>query len=110
MIKNLDFSFIGKSTTLKGDFIFSSDTEIAGNIIGNIIVQNNAKLILLHGASVIGKIRAHELLLYGHFNGELTCTGTLTVYPTGNLEGKIEVATFSVFPGAELNIEGSTTI
>jgi cytoskeletal protein CcmA (bactofilin family) len=108
MINNLDFTFIGKNSNLKGDFIFNSNTKIAGTIVGNLFLKNEATLTLEIGSTLNGVIKGHHIEIYGSFNGEIESTGTIIIYPTGNVEGKILAKSIEVLPGANLNIIGHT--
>lgn len=108
MITNLDFTFIGKNSLLKGDFTFSSDTKISGRIEGNVTVLNNAKLTLEIGSYFIGNLSADQIEIYGNFYGEISSTGNLVIFPTGNVEGKVMAKSIEVLPGANLNISGHT--
>jgi cytoskeletal protein CcmA (bactofilin family) len=108
MINNLDFTFIGKQSELKGEFTFGCNTKIAGNVEGIVKITNNAKLSLEIGSHFKGKLFTHDLEIYGDFLGEIESTGNIVVYPTGNVEGKIKAKSIEVFPGANLNINGHT--
>lgn len=108
MIENLDFSFIGKNTNLKGDFHFEAPTKIAGMIVGNIFMHKEATLTLEIGAIVNGSIKCHHLEVYGHFIGDIEATGNVIIYPTGEIEGKLKARSIEVLPGANLNITGHT--
>lgn len=109
MIKNLDFTFIGKNSNLKGDFTFTNDTKIAGAIEGKIIVNNNAKLTIEIGSVVLGTIEGFDVEIYGEFQGDIHSKGNVVVFPTGCIEGKVISKSLEVFPGANLNITGHAT-
>ena len=110
MIKNLDFTFIGKNSNLKGDFIFSNDTKIAGSIEGKITMNSNAKLTIEIGSNINGIIEGFDIEVYGEFNGDIISKGKVVIFPTGCIEGKIVAKGLEVFPGAILNIAGHATI
>ena len=110
MINNLDFTFIGKHSSLNGNFHFSSNTKIAGTLEGEINISNKAKLTLEMGSIIKGKIIAHHIEIYGQFEGEIEASGTIVVFPTGILEGKIIAKHLEVLPGANLNITGHTQL
>lgn len=108
MLNNLDFTFIGKNCSLKGDLIFRNETKIAGMIIGNIILENDQKLTLEIGSVVVGNIKGSNIEIYGSFEGEIESNGVVMVFPTGNVEGKVMAKSIEVLPGANLNIIGHT--
>lgn len=108
MITNLNFTHIGKEADLKGELIFKNATRIAGNITGNIIMENNSKLTLEIGSRTVGNINGQDIEIYGTLEGEIIATGNVVIFPTGVVEGKIIAKGLEVYPGANLNIIGHT--
>jgi cytoskeletal protein CcmA (bactofilin family) len=108
MMSNLEFTYIGKNNSLKGEFLFKNETKIAGKIEGIIKVENESKITLEIGSFVLGTIEAHHIDIYGDFEGELTSSGLVSIFPTANVYGKIKAHAIEVLPGANLNMIGHT--
>ena len=108
MIQNQEFTYIGKSTNLVGNFRFSGFTHFQGHLEGEIIVENNAKLILEIGSVTSGTLVCFDLDIYGEFTGEIKADGLVTIYPTAIFEGKIIAKSLEILPGAVINMNGHT--
>jgi cytoskeletal protein CcmA (bactofilin family) len=108
MIQNQEFTYIGKNTQLSGTFKFGGPTHLQGSLIGTIIVENLAKLVLEIGSFTDGILHCNDLDIYGQFSGEIKSSGRVTIYPTGEFEGKIISKSLEIFPGAVVNMNGHT--
>ena len=108
MIQNQEFTYIGKSTKLVGNFRFSGSTHFQGHLEGQISVENNAKLILEIGSVTLGTLVCFDLDIYGEFVGEIKADGLVTIYPTAIFEGKIIAKSLEILPGAVINMNGHT--
>lgn len=109
MIKNLDFTYIGKKSQLQGELIFDGETKMAGTLQGQLTMVNKEKLTIEIGGKISGILKVHDIDIYGSFEGELTATGKICLFPTANVEGKIIGKKLEVYPGANLNMTGHTT-
>lgn len=109
MIKNQEFTYIGKKNVLKGEFEFSDQTHIAGTIDGLISMKNNHKIILEISSHVNTVIHCYDLDIYGTCTGEIHAQGLVTFYPSANFEGKIYAKNIEIFPGAVINMQGQTS-
>lgn len=108
MIQNQEFTYIGKTTSISGVFKFSGPTHLQGHLKGDITVLNSAKLVLEIGSITDGTLLCADLDIYGHFTGEISSSGKVTVYPTAVLEGRIVSRALEILPGAVVNMNGHT--
>jgi cytoskeletal protein CcmA (bactofilin family) len=108
-IKSLEFSLIGKECHLKGNFSFSGHTRIAGQLEGEIILENDAILSIEPHGSVSGTIKCKDLEIYGHFEGEISSEGKVTIYPPAVVSGILRSKNLEVYPGALLDLDGFTS-
>lgn len=108
MIKNQEFTYIGKSTSLSGTFKFLGPTHFQGQLQGDIIVENFAKLVLEIGSFTEGTLECFDLDIYGEFVGVVKSLGRVTIYPTATFEGKIISKSLEILPGAIVNMNGHT--
>lgn len=108
MIKNQDFTTIGKNSVITGNLNFSGATHIMGKVSGEITVEREASLIISVGAFVEGNINCHHLEVYGQFSGEIKSQGKVTLYPTAEITGKIIAKNLEILPGAVVNMNGHT--
>lgn len=106
MIQNLDFTFIGKNSKLKGDFVFQNETKLTGDLEGTIDILDRAKLTLEIGSKTIGIIKCFDIDIYGIFEGEIISKGHVSIFPTADVNGKIMAQSLEVLPGANLNMVG----
>ena len=108
MIQNQDFTYIGKNSNLTGSFKFKGTTHLKGFILGDIVVENGAKLILEIESITEGSLLCNDLDIYGKFTGNIKSEGRVTIYPTAQFEGKIITRSLEILPGAIVNMIGHT--
>lgn len=107
--KKLNFSVLGKSSSLEGDFNFHGDTLLGCKIKGTISMLDKSKITLERGSEVEGSIYCHDIEVFGSFSGSINASGTLSIRSSAIVSGKISADKLSIFPGAQINIEGDTT-
>lgn len=108
MIQNQEFTYIGKATKIEGVFTFQGPTHLQGEIRGDIIVLNSAKVVLEIGSTTEGTLQCFDLDIYGNFLGEIKSLGRVTIYPTAVFEGKVLAKSLEILPGAVVNMSGHT--
>jgi cytoskeletal protein CcmA (bactofilin family) len=106
MIQNQEFTYIGKTSRMEGTFTFLGPTHLQGELKGNILVENKAKIILEIGSITTGTIQCYDLDIYGEFEGVVNSLGRVTIYPTAIFLGKIVSKTIEILPGAIVNMNG----
>ncbi len=104
-----NFTYIGEETSLQGTFVFKGDTKIAGKIKGEIRLQDSAPLCIEPTGSLDGTLYCHNLIVYGHFMGEIRSSGTVTFFPSSTFDGHIKAQNLVIHPGANIFMEGTTT-
>ena len=108
MIQNQEFTYIGKETNLRGTFKFFGPTHLQGQLHGEIIMENQAKIVLEIGSFTEGTLNCHDLDIYGEFIGDIKSVGRVTLFPTAFFEGKIISKSLEILPGAVANMNGHT--
>lgn len=108
MIENQEFTYIGKSSLIKGNFEFKGTTHLQGTLEGEIKTTNAAKLILEIGSMTRANIESYDIDIYGHFVGEIKSEGRVTIFPTAEVSGLIIAKAIEILPGAIVNFNGHT--
>lgn len=107
--KSLNFSLLGKETSLEGEFTFSGDTIINCQMKGKLTVINDGKLTFERDSKFEGNIFCKNIEVFGKVSGTIDADGTLSVRASAEVSGQINAKKMSIFPGASINIEGHTT-
>lgn len=107
-LRQQDFSFLGKSSKIKGELYLSGTTHLASSIEGEIRMQEKSELTLEHESKVKGDIHCHNLEVYGEVQGNIYSTGLVTFHPTSRFSGKLSAQKLVIKPGADLNMDGHT--
>ena len=103
-----NFFFLGKESILKGDIELYGPAHICGNLNGNIKIKDKFKLTIEPTAKVEGTINGHDIDIYGEVHGDVLCEGTLRIFPSSTIHGKINARSLVIKPGAVINITGHT--
>ena len=93
---------------LKGRFHLSGSTHVSSLIEGEIIMENNADLIIEKNGAVKGEVTCHNIEVYGVFEGMIRASGKVTLYPSAEVKGRVEAMELRIYPGAILNMDGHT--
>ncbi len=107
-LKEQDFSFFGRGSRLNGRFHLSGSTHVSSLIEGEIIMENNADLIIEKNGAVTGEVTCNNIEIYGNFEGMIKASGKVTLYPSAKVKGRVEATELRIYPGAVLNIDGHT--
>lgn len=110
MIKNQEFTYIGKNANIEGDFVFDGPTHIQGKIKGNIKAIGLSPLVIEINSVISGNLIGNDIEIYGHFEGEIHAHGTVRIFPTGSFQGKISTRMLEIYPGSIVNVDAHTTI
>jgi len=94
-------NFLVKGTEIEGDVDAKSDIRIDGSIIGNL--KCAAKVIIGAEGKVDGSIVCENAIIEGHFNGDITVSGLLSVKENAVLTGNVATNKLEVTPGAQFN-------
>ena len=96
--RDFHYNVLGAKSKITGDLVLSGDTIINSIIEGTIEVQEQGKLILERGSIVKGKIKAIDLEIFGSVEGEIECTGLLSIRSSAFVQGKIKSSRFFIYP------------
>lgn len=106
--KHLSYNVLGAHTIFEGELKLTGDTLISGKVTGSIVVVDKSKITLERCSEVEGDIYGHDIEILGNFSGSLKASGILTIKSSGKVSGKIQANQLNIFPGAIINMEGST--
>jgi cytoskeletal protein CcmA (bactofilin family) len=108
--KDFNYNVLGAKSAFTGDLVLHGDTIINSNVDGNIEVRDSGKLILERGSFVKGKIKALDLEIFGVVEGEIECSGLVSIRSSATVQGSIKSGRLVIYPGAvvEMNASSST--
>ncbi len=106
--KNFHYNVIGAKSQIKGDLSLSGDTIINSLIEGNIEVVGQGKLVLERGSIVKGTIKAIDLEIFGTIDGEITCSGLVSIRSSAYVKGQITSGRLVIYPGATVEMKASS--
>ena len=109
MIKDQDFhefyyNVLGAKSRINGDLILSGDAIITSEIHGTLEMLNEGKLVLERGSFVKGKISAFDLEIFGTVEGDIVCSGLVSIRASAQVTGTIKSGRLVVYPGAILEM------
>ncbi|OIQ17047.1 MAG: hypothetical protein BM556_12590 [Bacteriovorax sp. MedPE-SWde] len=107
-LDNQSFCFFGKNTKINGDLFLEGPSHISSTIEGSITVKENHKLSIEPTGLVKGRLNAYDIDVYGKVDGEIVCHGTLRIFPSATVSGKITAKGLVIQPGASVNMIGHT--
>src|SRR6476620_4085125 len=88
--KDFNYNVLGAKSAFTGDLVLHGDTIINSNVDGNIEVRDSGKLILERGSFVKGKIKAIDLEIFGSVDGEIECSGLVSIRSSAEVKGQIK--------------------
>jgi cytoskeletal protein CcmA (bactofilin family) len=91
---------VGKNIKLTGAIDVCESLVVEGTLEAN--MAGSKYLDIVQGGSFSGNAEVEEAHISGLFDGNLTVTGTLYVYSTGEVKGKINYAVLIVEKGGIL--------
>jgi cytoskeletal protein CcmA (bactofilin family) len=101
-IKSEDITIISEGSSLEGKLEMPGNVLIQGSFKGSIISRT---LEIFKDAKVVGNIEAEDVTIAGYFEGELACSGLLTIAKTGTVKGRLAYGSLSVELGGLLEAE-----
>jgi cytoskeletal protein CcmA (bactofilin family) len=101
-IKSEDITIISETSSLKGELKMPGNVIIMGAFTGSIISRT---LEIFKDGKAFGSIAAENVTIAGYFEGELACSGLLTIAKTGTVKGKLAYGALSVELGGLLEAE-----
>ena len=101
-IKSEDITIISETSSLKGELKMLGNVIIMGSFTGSIISRT---LEIFKDGKAFGSIEAENVTIAGYFEGELACSGLLTIAKTGAVRGRVAYGALSVELGGQLDAE-----
>ena len=98
--RHFNYNVLGVKSKVVGDLILSGDAIITSCVEGSIEVIDTGKLVLERGSFIKGKIKAIDLEIFGDVEGEIVCSGLVSIRSSGRVTGSIQSARLVVYPGA----------
>jgi len=98
--KQFHYNILGIKSQVIGNLILSGDAIITSSIEGSIEVIDTGKLVLERGSYVKGKIKAIDLEIFGQVEGEIECSGLVSIRSSAQVTGSIKSARLVIYPGA----------
>ena len=101
-IKSEDITIIAETASLEGKLEMPGNVMIMGSFKGSII---SSTLEIFKDGKAFGSIEAENVTIAGHFEGELACSGLLTIAKTGTVKGRVAYGALSAELGGLLDAE-----
>lgn len=101
-----EIAYLGSDTVYEGKLSFKGTVRIEGKFTGDII--SDGTLNVGKDAHVHGTLAVGELLLSGHFNGDVLAKRRTVIYSSGVMEGNLQTPSLLTEEGAI--IEGQVSM
>ena len=106
--KDFHYNVLGAKSRITGDLFLAGDAIINSTIEGSIEVVGQGKLILERGSFVKGKIKAIDLEIFGSVDGEIECSGLVSIRSSAEVKGQIKSGRLVIYPGAVVEMTASS--
>jgi cytoskeletal protein CcmA (bactofilin family) len=100
--KTKDITIISEKSDIEGKLKTSGKVMILGSFTGSI---NSSTLEIFKNGKALGTIEAEDVIIAGYFEGEIACSGLLTIAKTGTVRGRVAYGTLLVELGGLLDAE-----
>jgi cytoskeletal protein CcmA (bactofilin family) len=101
-IKSEDITIISETSSLEGKLEVAGSVIIQGSFKGSITSRT---LEIFKDGKAFGIIEAENVTIAGYFEGELVCSGLLTIAEPGIVKGRVAYGALSVELGGLLDAE-----
>lgn len=101
-----EIAYLGSDTVYEGKLSFKGTVRIEGRFTGEI--ESDGSLNVGKDAKVRGTLNVGELLLSGHFTGDVNAKRRVVIYSSGVLEGNLQTPSLLTEEGGV--IEGQVTM
>lgn len=98
MAKDEINAFLGSGTAYEGKLNFQGSVRVDGSFTGEI--QSEGTLIVGKDAKVQGKVWVGQLIMSGHFQGEILASKKVVLHKTANLLGSLNTPVLVIEEGA----------
>ena len=106
--RDFHYNVLGSQSQITGNLILSGDAIVNSRIEGSIEVVGEGKLILERGSFVKGKIKAINLEIFGTVEGEIECSGLVSIRSSAQVQGEIKSGRLVIYPGAIVEMNASS--
>lgn len=106
--KDFHYNILGAKSRITGDLVLTGDAIVNSHVEGSIEIQGQGKLILERGSFVKGRIKAIDLEIFGTVDGDIECSGVVSIRSSGEVQGKIKSARLVIYPGAVVEMNASS--
>jgi cytoskeletal protein CcmA (bactofilin family) len=106
--RNLKFTVLGHNCKFQGQMILSGPVTIASTIEGDIHMEDDSLITIERDAKYSGKIKAHDIEIFGEFEGDLEAKGKLVIRSSAVVKGNIKAQNMAIYPGCYLDMEAHT--
>ena len=100
--KDKDITIISEKSEIEGKLNMPGRVMILGSFAGG---MNCRVLEIFRDGKAVGTIEAGEVIIAGYFEGELACSGLLTIAKTGTVKGRVAYGSLLVELGGLLDAE-----
>jgi cytoskeletal protein CcmA (bactofilin family) len=94
-------TIIGPDANFKGEFTFDSAAKVLGRIEG--AITSKGRIHIADGASCKATIKAKEVAVEGHIDGNVEATDRIELRTKGNVIGDITAARMTMAEGASID-------
>lgn len=95
------YSIIDERLSITGDLVTDGTVRVDGRVEG--ALHRTDKMIIGDGASVVGNVEAHEVVIGGEITGNLRVSGRVEVQPSGTVRGDIHAAAVLLAEGGTVH-------
>ena len=106
--RQFNYNILGTNSKIMGDLVLSGDAIITSYIEGSIEVRDQGKLTLERGSFVKGRIKAIDLEIFGKVEGDIECSGLVSIRSSAEVSGSIKSARLVIYPGAVVQMNASS--
>jgi len=106
--QNFHYNILGAKSKVIGDLVLCGDAIITSHIEGNIIMHEEGRLVLERGSYVKGKINAIDLEIFGQVEGDIECSGLVSIRSSAEVVGSIKSARLVIYPGAIVEMKANS--
>ena len=106
--RQFNYNVLGTNSRIKGDLTLSGDAIITSTIEGSIEVLDQGKLVLERGSFIKGKIKAIDLEIFGKVEGDIECSGLVSIRSSAEVIGSIKSSRLVIYPGAIVEMKASS--
>lgn len=106
--QTFNYNILGVKSKIHGDLNLFGDAIITAEIEGSLVVHGEGKLVLERGSFVKGKIKAIDLEIFGRVEGDIECTGLVSIRSSAHVQGSIKSARLVIYPGAIVEMSANS--